>query len=338
MTLSRLAAGVVLGGVFTAVERRLRRPLVDVRLFADRRFTAASVTVTALFAATFGFFYLAMQYLQLISGFSALVTAVAFAPFVVPVVFLSALSFRYSPRVGMHRMLPAGLAVIACGFLSMLALQQDSSYHWAAMCIVIVGAGIGLCTAPATTAIMGSVGDDRQGIGSAINDAAPRDRRGARFRARGISIGRPLHQLVSPPSDGLAGICSHVGIGLTGHRAAPCRRRRPARRPVGCAGKGVVRVGHAHLGGRDGGGSDRGGGVRRMADTARRAFGHMTLAKRVVTASMLRGGGYLVSVAGDADCRTISTLSRRLWSTDSGTEYVLMPLRPSATSPRWARQ
>jgi predicted MFS family arabinose efflux permease len=171
-TLGRLVAGITLCGLFVAIERRLPNPLVDVRLFADPRFTAAAATVTALFAATFAFFFLAMQYLQLILGYSALVTAIAFAPFVVPVVGLSALSVRYTPRIGQHRVLPVGLVVIGCGFLSMLALERDSSYQMVALCIVVIGAGIGLCTAPATTAIMSAIGEDRQGIGSAINDAA----------------------------------------------------------------------------------------------------------------------------------------------------------------------
>ena len=128
--------------------------------------------MTAIFAATFGFFFLSMQYLQLILGYPALVTAIAFAPFVLPVVGLSALSVRYTPRIGQHRVLPIGLVIIGCGFLSMLALERDSSYQRVALCVVVVGAGIGLCTAPATTAIMAAIGEDRQGIGSAINDAA----------------------------------------------------------------------------------------------------------------------------------------------------------------------
>lgn len=172
ITVGGLVAGIALGGVFVVVERRLPYALVDVRMFADPRFTAAVATVTALFAATFAFFFLAMQYLQLILGFTALVTALAFAPFVLPVVGLSALSVRYTPRIGQHWVLPVGLAVIGCGFLSMLALERDSSYLRVALCVVVVGAGIGLCTAPATTAIMAGIGEDRQGIGSAINDAA----------------------------------------------------------------------------------------------------------------------------------------------------------------------
>ncbi len=172
LTLGCLAAGLACGSAFVLVERKRRWPLVDVGLFADQRFAAGVATILVLFAATFGFFYLAMQYVQLIMGYSALMTAVAFIPFVFPVVGLSALSFYYTPRLGLRRVLAAGLLLIAAGFLTMFALQRGSAYLHAAMCIVVIGCGIGLCTAPATSAIMAGVGEERQGIGSAINDAA----------------------------------------------------------------------------------------------------------------------------------------------------------------------
>jgi MFS family permease len=146
--------------------------LLDVSVFADVRFTAAVATVAALFASTFGFFYLAMQYAQLILGYSALTAALAFAPFAVPVVVLSALSFRFAPLVGLRTVLTAGLGLIAVGFLSMLLLQRDSPYVMLAVTVLLIGSGIGLCTASATSAIMTAVRDERQGLGSAINDAA----------------------------------------------------------------------------------------------------------------------------------------------------------------------
>ena len=172
VTIGCVAASLALGTVFAAAQLRRRTPLVDVRLFGDRRFAAGVVSIMVLFAATFGFFYLTMQYLQLILGYSPLMTSVAFAPFLVPVVGLSAVSFRYAPRLGLRLVASGGMTLIAAGFFTVLALQRDSSYLRPAISVLVIGAGIGLCTAPATSAIMSAVGDERQGIGSAINDAA----------------------------------------------------------------------------------------------------------------------------------------------------------------------
>ena len=172
LTVAGLAAGGGLGWLFVVVERRRAAPLVDIAVFADVRFAAAVATVVVLFASTFGFFYLAMQYAQLILGYSALSAALAFAPFALPVVALSALSFRFAPRLGLPTVLGAGLGLIAVGFASMTLLQRDSPYVLLALTVLVIGSGIGLCTASATSAIMAAVRDERQGLGSAINDAA----------------------------------------------------------------------------------------------------------------------------------------------------------------------
>jgi MFS family permease len=172
LTVAGLAGGAGLGWLFVVVERRRPAPLLDTAVFADVRFAAAVATVVVLFASTFGFFYLAMQYAQLILGYSALSAALAFAPFALPVVALSALSFRFAPRLGLRTVLVVGLGLIAVGFASMLLLQRDSPYVLLAFTVLVIGAGIGLCTAPATSAIMAAVRDERQGLGSAINDAA----------------------------------------------------------------------------------------------------------------------------------------------------------------------
>jgi MFS family permease len=172
LTAAGLAAGAVLGWLFVIVERRRPAPLLDVALFADKRFAAAVATIAVLFASTFGFFYLAMQYAQLILGYSALSAALAFAPFALPVVALSALSFRFAPRLGLRTVFAGGLGLIAVGFASMLLLQRNSPYVLLAVTVLVIGSGIGVCTASATSAIMATVRDERQGLGSAINDVA----------------------------------------------------------------------------------------------------------------------------------------------------------------------
>src|SRR5882757_6339393 len=72
-----LVAGSVIAAVFGVVEFRRRQPLLDVRLFGDPSFATAVATIVAIFGATFGFFYLGMQYVQQIMGYSPLTTAAA---------------------------------------------------------------------------------------------------------------------------------------------------------------------------------------------------------------------------------------------------------------------
>jgi MFS family permease len=190
----------VLAAVFGVVQYRLarseRHPLLDVRLFADPNFATGVATIVVLFGATFGFFYLGMQYVQQIMGYSPLMTAVAFGPFMVPLGIFSALSFWYVPRFGLRLVLFVGMALMAVGFAWMRVLDLHSSYLELAWPTLILSTGIGFCTAPTTSAIMGAVSDEKQGVASAVNDTS-REMGGALGIAVAGSIlaGRYSHEL-----------------------------------------------------------------------------------------------------------------------------------------------
>ena len=166
-----LAAGLTLAAAFAAVELRRRHPLLDVRLFGDPRFATGAVGITVLFFANFGFFFVVIQYIQLVMGYSALATAVALVPLMGPVLLLSVTNGWFLPRVGLRLALFVGLLLIAAGLLCMCLLEPDSSYLDLAWPLIVMSTGIGLCTAPTTSAIMGSTPDEKQGVASAVNDA-----------------------------------------------------------------------------------------------------------------------------------------------------------------------
>ncbi|MEE6175360.1 MFS transporter [Mycobacterium sp. 050134] len=172
LVLGGIVAGAVLAAVFGVVELRKRQPLLDVRLFADPAFATGVASIVVLFGATFGFFYLGMQYVQQIMGYSPLMTAVAFTPFMVPLGIFSALSFWYVPKFGLRLVIFVGTLLMAVGFASMHVLNLHTSYLELAWPTLILSTGIGLCTAPTTSAIMGAVSDEKQGVASAVNDAS----------------------------------------------------------------------------------------------------------------------------------------------------------------------
>ncbi|GLP82237.1 MFS transporter [Mycobacterium antarcticum] len=165
-----MSAGVALSAAFTVHQLRRRFPLLDVRLFAKPEFTTGAVGVTLLFFANFGFFFVAMQYIQLVMGYSPLGTAFALAPLIVPVFILSVTASWYLPRVGLRVAVTVGLLLIAAGLVSLRVLEVDSTYVDLAWPLLIMSTGIGLCTAPTTSAIMGAVPDEKQGVASAVND------------------------------------------------------------------------------------------------------------------------------------------------------------------------
>ncbi|OBA92958.1 MFS transporter [Mycobacteriaceae bacterium 1482268.1] len=165
-----MSAGVALCLVFAVVELRRPHPLLDVRLFARSDFTTGAVGITCLFFANFGFFFVVMQYMQLILGYSPLQTAWALAPLAVPIIVLGATMHLILPRVGLRLVVAAGLLLIAIGLFSMKSLDADSSYIDLVWPFLVTSAGIGLSVAPTTSAIMNAVPTDKQGVASAVND------------------------------------------------------------------------------------------------------------------------------------------------------------------------
>lgn len=165
-----MAASVVLAAVFVVVELRRRYPLLDVRLFGRPDFATGALGITILFFSNFGFFFVAMQYMQLVLDYSPLQTAFALAPLAVPIMVLGATMHLYLPKIGLRTSVALGLFLIAAGLFSMRYLEASSTYMDLVTPFLITSAGIGLCVAPTTSAIMNAVPDEKQGVASAVND------------------------------------------------------------------------------------------------------------------------------------------------------------------------
>jgi EmrB/QacA subfamily drug resistance transporter len=173
---SATAVGTIAGGVavlvvFAAVERSLAHPMLDVRLFRNMRFTAASVSVSVAFFALMGFMFLITQYFQIVHNYSPLSTGVRLLPVAFAVAAFSVAGTRLAVRIGNKAIVGAGLLFYAAAFLWMATLTPTTSYGIIAAQSVVLGIGMGLTAAPATESIMGAVRPEKAGTGSAINDA-----------------------------------------------------------------------------------------------------------------------------------------------------------------------
>ena len=153
-------------------ERRHHDPLLDVSLFANLRFSAASGAVTVAFFALFGFIFLITQFFQLLQGFGPLETGVRILPVALSIAVGSVLGTRLAvSRIGTKVVVFAGLLMLTAAFAWVATVDVDVAYIEVAMQMVLLGGGLGLTTAPATDSIMGVVRPDQAGAGSAVNDA-----------------------------------------------------------------------------------------------------------------------------------------------------------------------
>ena len=171
-TLAALAGATALLALFVVAERRTSHPMLDVSLFRDLRFTAASGSVTIAFFALQGFIFLITQYFQFIKGYTPLQTGVRLLPVAASVAIGSIMGTRLAVRVGNKAVVATGLALFSAGLLwTAAAATQSTAYGIIALQALLLGSGMGLTGAPATEAIMGAVRREKAGVGSAVNDA-----------------------------------------------------------------------------------------------------------------------------------------------------------------------
>jgi EmrB/QacA subfamily drug resistance transporter len=171
-TLGTVAAGLVILAVFVNVERRMARPMLDVRLFRNLRFTAASGSITLGFFTLAGFTFLVTQYFQFVRGYTPLGTGVRILPVAISIAVAAVLGTRLAVTLGNKAVVASGLLLFGGALLWIAASATEStSYLILAGTMVMGGGGLGLITAPATEAIMGVVPKEKAGVGSAVNDA-----------------------------------------------------------------------------------------------------------------------------------------------------------------------
>jgi EmrB/QacA subfamily drug resistance transporter len=161
-----LAAG------FVAWERRVEHPMLDVAIFKNMRFTAASGSVAIAFFGLFGFSLLITQYFQFAHGWSALSTGVHLLPIAFSVAVGSIVGTQMAVKVGTKVIVTSGLVMWAA-FLVWIALTNDPTTGYAVIAgqMVLGGIGLGFTSAPATESVMGAVSISHAGVGSAVNDS-----------------------------------------------------------------------------------------------------------------------------------------------------------------------
>ena len=164
-------AGSAILALFVAWELRTKQPMLDVSVFRNLRFSAASISITFVFFALMGVMYFLTTYLQSVMGYSALEAGVRMGPIAVGLIVASRLSVPLTARLGTKPVVAGGLGVVAIALGAFTSVDVDAGY-FVKVCgaLTTMGVGMGLAMAPATEAIMGALPKAKAGIGSAMND------------------------------------------------------------------------------------------------------------------------------------------------------------------------
>ena len=132
--------------VFVVCERRAAAPMIPLRLFRIRVFTAAVVANLLGSAAIFSAAYMIIQYCQIARGYSPLETGLRLLPWTLTPLFVAPLAGAVFDRVGARRIAAPGLLLQAIGFAVIVALAV-TSVSWAVYVAAFVVAGVGISMA-----------------------------------------------------------------------------------------------------------------------------------------------------------------------------------------------
>jgi EmrB/QacA subfamily drug resistance transporter len=170
-TIAGFVATVVVVVGFVRWERSRSAPMLDVRLFTNLRFSAASTSVTVAFFSLFGFIFLITQYFQQLRSYGPLSTGVRILPVAFSIAISSVVASKLVVRIGNKAVVAGGLLSLGGSFLWIALSASLVSYDLIAAQMILMGTGLGLTSTAATESIMGVVKPEQAGAGSAVNDA-----------------------------------------------------------------------------------------------------------------------------------------------------------------------
>src|SRR5437763_6582547 len=146
-TIGGFLVTALLAAVFVHWERRVVHPMLELSLFANPRFTAASGSVAISFFALSGFIFLVTQYFQLFKGYGPLSTGVRLLPVASCVAIASILGARLAVRLGTKLVVAVGLLAMAGFYVWVATAAANTSYGTIAAQLVVLGTAMGLLSA-----------------------------------------------------------------------------------------------------------------------------------------------------------------------------------------------
>jgi EmrB/QacA subfamily drug resistance transporter len=161
------AVGLVLVLLFVRHALRISHPLLDVRLYANRVFGAASLTTFGLGAALFGAMILVPLYYQEVRHESIIVTGLLVGPQGLGMLLVMGFTGRLTERFGGGRVALAGVSILCLGTIPLALVGSGTSILWISLVLALRGVGIGLSFMPAMTAAFASLKPEQ------LSDATP---------------------------------------------------------------------------------------------------------------------------------------------------------------------
>jgi predicted MFS family arabinose efflux permease len=163
-----MLAGAALVVVFALYSFKPRHPLLDLRLFANRRLTIAAVSLFVFIIAFMGAGLLFPSYFLQVRGESTLAAGLLIAPQGIGAMITMPIAGTLADRVPVGRTVPFAMALIAVGFFSFTQVDADTSYLVLCGSLFVMGLGMGGTMMPLMTSALKTLTSHEVARGSTL--------------------------------------------------------------------------------------------------------------------------------------------------------------------------
>jgi EmrB/QacA subfamily drug resistance transporter len=172
LIMAAFGVAAVAAAAFLVIESRTENPMVATRLFRSRVFGGGSAVIMLWAFGILGIYFFTSIYLQTILGFSPTKAGLAFVPMAISLAVFASLAPQVAPRLGTHRTVGLGMAVMSVGLYLVARLGGGATFAGLMPGFLMFGAGAGLMNVPLTNAVLHSMPPERSGIASALLNAS----------------------------------------------------------------------------------------------------------------------------------------------------------------------
>jgi EmrB/QacA subfamily drug resistance transporter len=164
MVIWPLIAAAFLLPAFVVIERRTAAPMLDLNIFKNRLFAAATAAAFINGLSRFALLFVFVFYFQGVMGDDPITAGIKLTPMAIGMLVSSPLAGIWADRRGSRMLAALGMLVSAVALAGMTTLGQDSPYWQSTLWLGLVGIGSGMFNSPNTAAMMGTVPANRRGI------------------------------------------------------------------------------------------------------------------------------------------------------------------------------
>jgi EmrB/QacA subfamily drug resistance transporter len=164
LVIGGLALAAVLLPLFVLIESRGRAPMLDLSIFRNRMFAAATGAAFINGLSRFALLFVFVFYFQGAQGDDPITAGIKLAPMALGMLVSSPLAGIWADRHGSRALAASGMLLSALALAGMTTLEAASPYWESMLWLGLVGIGSGMFNSPNTAAMMGTVPADRRGI------------------------------------------------------------------------------------------------------------------------------------------------------------------------------